>query len=170
MQETTTESGKIDVKKLQVPLMPLSDYRKSHENLVIACHDVFMEYDGGILLVVRDNVPAKGFLWPIGGRIEKGVPILESLKKKVKAESNLSISNIKELGSARTLFATDPFGHGKGTDTLNIAFFAKASGKVKLDGLHKDPTIVKPKDYAKLRDSLHPYVREFMDKSIALIK
>lgn len=171
MKEYAIENGKkVDLKKLRSSLLTREVYAKAHQSLPIACHDVVIEYQGGLLLVVRDNPPAKDILCFIGGRINRGMPILKSLKKKVKEECGLEIDNIVELGTGRTLFNTDPFGHGKGTDTINLVYFAKGKGNIKLDKLHTKPTIVKSKEYTPaFRQSLHPYVRDFMDKAMRMV-
>lgn len=167
MKEYLIENNKkINRKSLKAPKMDLEDYITAHQNLVICCHDVFIKYQDGILLVNRDNYPAKNILWPIGGRIERGADVMESLKNKVKNECGLKIDNIKFLGVARTLFKTEPFGHGKGTDTMNLVYFADGQGKVKLDRLHNNPTIITLKDYKKgLIAKLHPYVDDFLKQA-----
>jgi ADP-ribose pyrophosphatase YjhB (NUDIX family) len=164
--EYSWENGKpVDVDKLQSPKMEKKDYSNAHASLCIPCHDVFIQYDEGILLVVRDNLPLKGELWPIGGRIERGMKTEDSLRKKVREESGLELEEIKFLGVARTFLATSPFEHGKGTDTLSLTFFAKGKGKITLDKLHKNPKIINLKEYKKIKNELHPYVREFMEKA-----
>ena len=171
MKEYVIENGKkVDLKKLGAPPLSREVYAQAHQFLPIACHDIFIEYRGGILLIMRDNLPAKNIYWMIGGRISRGVPLLESLKQKVKQECGLEIDNIVKLGTARTLFQTDPFGHGKGTDTVNWVYLAQGRGKIKLDTLHKKPMIVKPSDYTSaFRKSLHPYVRDFMDEAMGRV-
>ncbi len=171
MKEYAEENGKIfDLSNLIVRKIPYEQYEDVHKKSIIACHDIAIEYGGGILLVVRNNVPAKEELWPIGGRIERGVPIKESLKNKVKEECNLEIEDIKFLGVARTYFETDPFGHGKGTDTINIMFFGKGKGELKLDSLHKNPVILKKEEYnEEFRKRIHPYVKEILDKSFPFL-
>jgi len=154
---------KVNPEDLKAGFIPTEDFIKSHKSLIIPCHDIFIEYDSGVLLVKRDNFPAKDILWPIGGRILRGLPILDSLKKKVKDECNLEIDNIEELGWGRTCFQTDAFNHGRGTDTINIIFKAKGKGKIKLNNLHSEPTIIKEDEYSKIREELHPYVRDNMD-------
>jgi len=167
MQEYFPKSRK---NALTAPKMPLDDYVLSHRHLVVACHDVFIAYKKGILLVVRDNEPVKGELWPIGGRLERGVRIERSLKVKVKEECGLTIGNIKELGWGRTLFAADPFSHKRGTDTFNLVFFARGRGKLQLNKLHKDPVVITRENYTpKLAKSLAPYVREFLEKALQMI-
>ncbi len=159
--ETVTANTLAD---LQSPFMPLNTYSQAHEGLVIPCHDVFIVYQGAVLLIVRDNHPAKDILWPIGGRIQRGVTTEQSLFDKVKAECQLSINHIQLIGTARTYFSTEPFGHGRGTDTLNLVYMAKGEGKIKLDGMHSHPVLVKPSDYTPtFKEKLSPYIRDFME-------
>ncbi len=150
---------------LEADFISEEDYVKAHKSLVIACHDVLINYNGGTLLIVRDNQPAKDLLWPIGGRVLRGVPTEESLRKKVKSECNLELENIKYLGTARAIFNTEPFGHSKGTDCFVLMYSADGIGELKLDNLHKDPMIVTKEMYTEeFRSGLHPYIRDFMDK------
>ena len=156
--------GIVDLTDLEFSGLLLKDvYAKAHEGLVIVCHDIFVGFDNGILLVRRNNVPAKDLLWPLGGRVLRGVPIVESLKQKVFTEANLIISDVKELGFARTFFNSEPFGHGHGTDTINFVYSGRSNSSIRLDDLHTQPTIVSCEDYSKIRSDLHPYVSDFMD-------
>ena len=171
MKEYAFENGAIDLFQLLANPLPNDAYFESHKGLVLACHDIFINYQGGILLVKRANSPAKDLLWPIGGRIQRGLTTEESLKKKVKEECNLELENIIDLGHARVFLRTDPFGHGKGTDAIAIIYFGEGKGKLKLNKDHYEPTIVLPKQYTnKFRENLHPYVRDFMDLAIPLVK
>jgi len=171
MKEYRVENGKsVDLGKLKAKLMARKDYAIAHEGLIIACHDVFIGYEGGILLIKRHIFPAINILWPLGGRIQRGMPIEESLKQRIWDESHLRLDNVKELGVGRTFWETAPFPHGKGTDTLNVVFYARGCGELKLDKNHDEPTIVSPGDYTpRFRKGLHPYVRDYMDKAIPLV-
>lgn len=166
MKEYSFEDGrKVNISNLQADFLNKEDYAKAHEHLVIPCHDVFIRYKEGILLIVRDNLPGKDIFWPIGGRISRGIETIESLRKKVKSECNLELENISELGTFRIYWNTEPFGHGHGTDNVSFVYIADGIGELKLDNLHKDPRIVTKEEYSKIRDSLHPFVRDFMDKA-----
>ena len=171
MKEYSFENNhKINIKKLYVGRMNPEKYGYIHEKIIRVCHDVFIEYQGGILLVIRDRYPAKGIPWVIGGGVDRGMNIEDSLKKLAKEECGLTLKDIKELGRARTYFETEPFGHGKGTDSINFVYFARGDGKVRLDKFHKKPMIIKHKDYTKeFRKKLHPYIKDFMDKAMELI-
>ena len=146
---------------------PQDIYSKFHQYLPIVCHDVMINYCNGLLLVLRDNLPAKGLFFPIGGRVLRGFPIIDSLKIKVKQECGLNLIDSKLIGVSRNFYASDPFGHGNGTDTFSIMFYAKGKGKLKLDNLHKGHLIVTKEMYTKkFKNSLDIWVRFFMDKTI----
>ncbi len=158
------EAG-MDVQQMQADPLPREEYAKAHQSMVIPCQDVFIFYEGGILLINRDNLPAKDVLWPLGGRVQRGLTMEESLQKRVKAECNLDIERIEKIGTARTFFATDPIGHGHGTDSMNHVYVTVGKGTLRLDDLHKDPFIVTPAKYTEgFREQLHPYVRDFVDQ------
>jgi ADP-ribose pyrophosphatase YjhB (NUDIX family) len=123
------------------------------------------EYKGtqGILLVKRLNYPVKGVYWPIGGRVLRGVTTEESLQKKVLDECSLILFRLTYLATARTFFKDEPFGHTKGTDTLNLIFIADGLGTINLNSAHTDPMIVTKDSYPTLRESFVPYVQTYLD-------
>jgi len=149
---------------LKAKFIEQKEYLEAHKNIPIPCHDVFIKYKGGILFVKRKDFPAKNTLWVLGGRIQRGIPTEESLKQKIKQECGLDLKNINALGFGRHFFATDPFGHKKGTDTPTLAFYAEGIGELKLDNSHEKPMIITKEGYAqRFRDKLHPYLQDFMD-------
>lgn len=170
MKEYNFENGKeVDIEKLRIGFIDKDIYVGDHKRRVGLCHDIFIEYQGGILLVYRLEFPAKDELWPLGGGVKRGVHMEDSLREKVLEEASLELDDLKYLGEDRTFFQTDPFGHGKGTDTYNLVYFARGKGSLKLNKLHENPTIITPEDYQSYRDNLHPYVRDFMDLAILLV-
>jgi len=167
MKEYAIENGEVDVKKLETGWLPEEQYKHAHKGVIILCHDVIIKYNGGFLLVKRKNYPAKNSLWFIGGRVKRGISVLDSLKDLVYRECGLKLEEIEELGNARTYFETDPIGHGKGTDSVNFVFLAIGKGELILDSFHEEPTIISQRDYTEeFKKSLHPYVRDFLDKAI----
>jgi ADP-ribose pyrophosphatase YjhB (NUDIX family) len=152
---------------LQTRFIEKDIYKIIHETTVVVCHDVFIRctYNNtqGILLVKRLNNPAKDRSWPIGGRILRGISTEESLKKKALEECSLRLTNIAYLGTARTLFKGDPFGHTKGTDTLNLIYVASSEGGLVLNQDHTEPIIVTKESYISLRETFVPYVQKCLD-------
>jgi ADP-ribose pyrophosphatase YjhB (NUDIX family) len=142
-------------------------YESIHKNSIITCQDVFIKHTNngvtGFVLLKRRNHPAKGVLWPVGGRILRGVEGKEALAKKALDECGLTIKNITFLSVARTIFSTDPFGHGKGTDTLNLIYTADGTGELTPNKDHELPHIVTKENYKEIQDALDPYVRTYLD-------
>jgi len=161
----------VDLEKMKrTSFMPENEYMSANANLILACHDVFIKHNGGILLVKRRTKPAINTWWPLGGRILKGYSNEESLRKKVKSECGLELTNIQEIGCARVILGSDPFGHGKGVDAIAVVFYAESIGNLNLDQSHFDPQIITAKTYTEeFRESLHPYVRDYLDIAITKI-
>lgn len=153
----------VDFDQLRVSHVPKEDYIRAHENTIIVCSDIMIWYGSGFLLVKRDNVPAKGELWPIGGRMQRGIPMEDNVRAKVKAECGLDLDKLVLMNVGRTVFRTAPFDHGRGTDTISFMYYAEGQGDIKLDELHSKPTIVNREKFDELRLTLHPYVADFME-------
>lgn len=157
----------VDLKKLEAKFISEDLYKNIHESTVIVCHDIFIRCRDnekeGILLVKRLREPAKDILWPIGGRILRGVPTETSLSLKAKKESGLTLTNIQYLGTARTFFESEPFGHNCGADTLNLVYVADGVGEIILDNLHSSPILITREYYTENRHKLSKYVQQFLD-------
>lgn len=156
-----------DLSVLHSDFIDQETYESIHKNSIIACHDVFIKYtqEGvtGFVLLNRRNYPAKGVLWPVGGRILRGVEGTDALAKKALDECGLTIKNIAFLSVARTVFNTDPFGHGKGTDTLNLIYVAEGVGELIPNKDHELPFIVTKNNYEEVKSTLEPYVSTHLD-------
>lgn len=164
----------VRLKNLRTGRTSETEYMKNHEHSVIACHDIFIKSNKGIVLVKRKRHPVKEVWWPIGGRFERGFLPEESLISKVKAECNLDIEkfSLELIGIANTPFNTDPFGHGRGTHTLNLVYYGEGFGRLNLDKLHESPKIISSEEYQVLKsqENLEDYVTKYMDKLIKMKK
>lgn len=156
----------VNLKNLESGFVEEQDYITAHKNTVITCHDVIIKYKGGILLVRRDNLPGKGDYYVVGGRMLRGVPVEISLKKKVKEECGLNITNLQVIGCDRILFNEDPFNHGKGTDTFAVVYFADGEGELKLDKLHDNYKVITPKDDIS---SFPQYTQDLVRKGFSML-
>jgi|SRR3989338_7958862 len=171
-KEFAVENGKEVMRdRLVAELMPREDYALAHASLPIVCHDVAIFYHGSVLLVKRDTFPAKDEWCVVGGRVLRGVEMEESLRRKAKAECGLDLVDIQLLGVARTLFATDPFGHGKGTDTISLFYAARGRGVLELDMFHSQPLLLKEEEFTQdVKKELHSYVVEILEKAFLVMK
>ena len=72
------ENGRpVDLTLLRAGQISDDTYTSARRTILRGCHDLFLQVerpDGerGILLVLRDNQPAKGELWCLGGGIKRG--------------------------------------------------------------------------------------------------
>jgi hypothetical protein len=167
MKYTEYNEENVDLKNLEATFISEETYKQIHVSTVILCHDVFIRYKNketeGILLVKRLREPAKDTLWPIGGRILRGKPTEESLSLKVMTECGLTLENIRYIGTARTFFGSEPFGHTYGTDTLNLIYIADGVGNITLDSLHNSPTLITKDIFYQKKYNLPKYVEDFLN-------
>lgn len=143
--------------------IPDSLYNEIHAQMPILCVDIVVGYNGKILLIKRNREPVRGGWWFPGGRVLKGETIKAAAMRLVKAETGIIIKYPVLLGFDQTIFSEDPFGHGKGTHTVNFVFCAKAPEmsmlSVALDQNHIDHSFTDPE--VILKGDFHSYVRKF---------
>jgi len=158
-------------------------YADGRQVLVRSCLDGLISYpnekeERGILLIKRKGEPAQGYLWPLGGFIDRGHLTAESLASRINSESGLEIEigSLKLLGFINALWNKTPNpnavakGLPLGIHDTGLLFYAIGHGDLNLDKLHEKPTIITPKEYtSEFKDKLHPYVRLGMDRAIKFL-
>ena len=106
-----TEEG-VDLTKLRYLGRGEQRYGIGRQLVNRGCDDALVDYDSengkGILLIERKAKPAEGYLWPLGGFTNRGVPKKSSLASRVKSESGLEIdeSTMIKLGDSRFFWNT----------------------------------------------------------------
>lgn len=152
--------------------IPQSLYSQIHEVMPILCVDVVVTNGSDILLVCRDCEPEKGTWWFPGGRLHKGERLKTGARRIVKQETNLNVSAPLFLGIAETQFTTDPFGHKKGTHTVNAVYLARPSEtaifSVILDDNHIAHRWVEISDVYS--GDFHPYIKRYVAMAEGAIK
>ena len=98
------------------------DFRLIHENMTIPCVDLLVMEGSRILLCLRKYEPELGKWYVPGGRLHKGEEIREAAIRILREEVGMEAIYLRHLGWDTTYFDTDPFGHGKGTHTINALF------------------------------------------------
>ncbi len=170
-QEYAIENSKnVPIDFLKTGFISNENFKIIHREVALVTADVLINYaPGGLLLVKRNNHPAYEEYFPVGGRILKGMPAEEFIVKKAKEECNLSIRDLKFLGVSRMFFHTDPFKHGKGTDTISLMFFANGYGEIKLDKLHNGYFLVNKTNFPEISQKLHPYTKAIIEECLKLV-
>jgi len=80
-------------------------YSKIVESLPIACVDILIKNkDNELLLVKRQNNPAKNCWWLPGGRVKHGEKREDAAKRKAREECGLRIYKLTNLGTFEIFF------------------------------------------------------------------
>ena len=82
-------------------------YKSILSIMPIICVDLVIQTEGQVLLIKRNNSPAKDHWWFPGGRIMKGEKIKETAERKALEEVGLLCSYNKILGVEDTYFACE---------------------------------------------------------------
>lgn len=106
------------------------EYDRITSMVALPCVDAFIFRERKILLMKRNHHPAQGQWWVPGGRVQKGEPILEALRRKVQEETSLFISSAMEAGITETIF--------EDKHTINCSFFVEVLGDVLLNEDHSE--------------------------------
>lgn len=131
-------------------------YDQILRHMPIACVDVAIVFNGGVLLVKREDAPARGQWWVPGGRVIKGETMRETARRKAREEVGLECHVGPIIHTAETIFADGP--RDIPVHSINACFLLYpthdgGSLSVRLDGHHGEWKWVE-----RITDDLHPYV------------
>jgi colanic acid biosynthesis protein WcaH len=123
----------------------------------IACVDICIMNNSGVLLVKRNTEPAKGQWWVPGGRVYKGEMLKECALRKAKEEVGLECMVGPIVHTDETVFETGPFNIP--VHSINVAFLlVPKTIDVKLDKYSLDYKWVNSID-----SDFHPYVQKCLE-------
>jgi colanic acid biosynthesis protein WcaH len=126
--------------------IPTSLYDQIVKLLPIVSVDAVIVIDKSLLLLKRNNQPAKGLWWFPGGRIHKGESLEQTLRREVKEETGLELKNYKLINVYSRVF---PERHD-----ITIAYLCKCEkGKIRLNDEHSEYEL-----FREIPDDLHPYL------------
>lgn len=138
-------------------------YSQIHQLMPIVCVDCVVSVDNKILLVKRKCDPMKGSWWFPGGRLYRDESLDSAAVRIVKGETGIDLVRPILIGHDSTKFETDPFGHGKGTHTVNFVYASKTSEiammRVVLDENHIAHSAFTYEDI--YQSDMHPYIKRF---------
>lgn len=147
--------GVFEVKrKSKAKFIPKGLYLEIIENVPIACVDIAIVAKGAVLLVRRNDPPARGQWWVPGGRVLKGEMMRETAMRKAREEVGVDCHVGPIIHTAETIFPDGP--ERIAVHSINSCFFMYPVEKdfsVSLDDHHSGHKWV---DH--IPHGLHPYV------------
>jgi colanic acid biosynthesis protein WcaH len=142
-----------------MPFIPEEDYKKILNTMPIPCVDLVVRWQGKLLMVYRDNKPAKGQWWLPGGRVLKNEKLEHAALRKLKEETGLSGTIVKQVGAYDTMFDDAPFEDVNGVHSINTVYLIDVDGaEVKLDELHS-----KFQWFDHVDEQWHPVVKQVLN-------
>jgi colanic acid biosynthesis protein WcaH len=139
-------------------------YTKVVELMPIACVDILIHQDDRILFVKRNQEPAKGKWWVVGGRLHKDETMEQCAIRKCKEEVGLDVILEKKIGVYDEFF--DKSIQGPPTHTVCVAFLARPIGNI--DDFAVDTTSDSGIVTNVIDERLDPYVmRVLVDSGLA---
>jgi colanic acid biosynthesis protein WcaH len=102
-------------------MIPQDLYNQIISNVPIACVDIAIIANGSVLLVKRNDPPAKGEWWLPGGRVLKGEMMRDAALRKAHEEVGVECNVGPIIYTAETIFPDGP--HGIPVHSINSCFF-----------------------------------------------
>jgi len=115
--------------------------------------DALIVNDDRLLLMLRNNRPAKGEWFTPGGRILLGEKIEDAVRRVTKAETGLNPANIEIKGAMSHIWPN--------TQTVTVFCRVDVEGDdVKMDDQHSAFKWI-----TEIHEDLHPYLKEMIEKA-----
>jgi len=141
--------------------MPIDIYRLILEHMPIAYVDIAIVAHSAILLVQREDAPARGMWWIPGGRVFKGEVLRDAAIRKGREEVGIECRLGPIIHTAETIFEDGPLGIA--VHSINACFLMYPTTRdfeIELDSHHTNYKWVHGID-----PDLHPYVRDCLKQA-----
>ena len=139
--------------------IPAEKWEVIVENVPIVSVDLVVKYEGGVLLGLRKNEPAKGEWFVPGGTVLKNERLVEAVQRVAKTELGCKVEIVERLGAYEHFYETSEV---EGVDSKHYvanAFVVEPVAEVEAtDDQHAEIRTFKPPF-----EDLHPYVERYLE-------
>lgn len=127
-------------------------FRKIKRSMPIAAVDILALHQGRLLLMLRNNEPAKNEWFTPGGRVLYGEILEDAVDRKLQEETGLKATNIGKSATMSHIYSN--------THYVTTFFRVDVTDeKVRLNEEHRDFKWI-----SSLETDLHPYVRQMIEE------
>ena len=128
-------------------------FDKIKKSMPIPCVDLLVTHKDSLLLMLRNNEPAKDLWFTPGGRIYRNEKLIDTVKRVLPEETGLQPTKITQVSTMSHIW---PEAH-----TVTTYFRVEVdSDQVKLDEQHRDYKWID-----QIEGGLHPYIVEMIENS-----
>lgn len=138
------------------------DFAHVIKNAPLIAIDLIIEKDGKYLLGKRNNEPAKGYLFTVGGRIMKNERMPDAFARVARDEigRELSIANAEPLGVCTHLYDNNMFNKDYGTHYVVLPYKISIDFDVLIDSQHEE-FVWMTKEELLADDNVHGYTKDY---------
>ena len=97
------------IKMRNIEQIDKKQYAEIVKVMPITSIDIAVINKGNVLLVKRNNIPAKSLWWLPGGRIRKWESPMDTAKRELFEETGIDTSDLKFIGTKSVLFREEDF-------------------------------------------------------------
>lgn len=120
--------------------------------------DALILFDGGVVLIRRENAPYQGSYALPGGFVEVGETVEEAVQREVKEETGLDLVLLKLVG-VYSKPDRDPRGH-----VVSICYLAEGSGTLSAGSDARSAEVFDPEDLPLLAFDHAQIIRDGLEK------
>jgi len=150
----------------QEGFIPEEDYKRIVTQVPLPCVDMVVVHDGKFVLGKRRIEPEGGEWWPPGGRVLIGEKLLDAIKRKLKDDFGLDVSESKPkfLLTGETIFHNPEGGYIR--HTVNAVYLVELDKKPDIDFKKSGVSdFSEVRWFDKIDESWHPYVKLSLKKA-----
>lgn len=139
-------------------------YKQILDNMPLLCVDLVIYSEGRVLLVYRNEEPAKNEWWTPGGRVYKNESLEEAVIRKAYEEAGIKVKIKKQLGIYEFRSKKGIFPNLKnGFHAFSVAHLVEL--KDKKQKISIDSTSRNYKWIDRIEESLHPFIKKELKAS-----
>jgi len=141
--------------------VPAEDWKVIVSNVPLVSVDLIIKHNGGVLMGLRENEPAKGEWFVPGGTVLKNESLTKAVQRIARAEIGCEVQILEGLGSFEHFYETSEIEDVETKHYVANAFVVEPMGSVEAsDNQHSELRVCE-----RPFTGLHPYVEQYLESA-----